>query len=362
MTENHGLHKIQVSVIIPHFNGEMILRECLQSLVATRYEHLEIIVVDNGSSDQSVLIVKNEFPRVHIIENPMNEGFAGGCNRGIEAASGEYILILNNDTVHDPEWISYLVDFLNSHPEVASVMPKIISYQHRDQFDYSGACGGQMDVYGYPFARGRIMEFIEKDQNQYDTVAPVFWSSGTAFLIRKAVLDEIGLFDTLFFAHMEEIDLHWRLHLRGYTAAVVPQAVIWHHSGWTLPPDTYRKKYLNHRNNLIMILANYSGKSLKKYFTRRILLEIISSGYALLRGDIKRFAAVYASFIWLIFHLSAIMNKRSRHQNLRKVSDDQIRESLYPGAIVFDHYIKRYKRWSELPNYPPMCESANFHF
>ncbi|MCK5520576.1 MAG: glycosyltransferase family 2 protein, partial [Candidatus Marinimicrobia bacterium] len=211
----------RVSIIIPHFNGREILHACLKSIKETISSDDEIILVDNNSSDDSVIMTEKEFPHVIIKKLSENLGFAGGCNYGIKQSKAKYICILNNDTVQNEKWLDFLVEYLEHNPEVASVMPKLLSYHQRDRFDYSGGSGGYMDKYAYPFVRGRLFDDLEIDRGQYDTVVPVFWCSGTAFVIRKSVLDEIGLFDTAFFAHMEEIDLHWRLHLAGYAAAVV---------------------------------------------------------------------------------------------------------------------------------------------
>jgi GT2 family glycosyltransferase len=341
----------RISVIIPHYNGEEILRECISSLRKTNYPDLEIIVVDNHSADNSVAMLRREFPETIVMTMGKNYGFAGACNYGIEMASGEYLLILNNDTIHKPDFLHQLAAYLDQHPDVASVMPKILSYHRKNYFDYSGACGGMMDRYGYPFARGRIMEHIEKDSGQHNKPETVFWCSGTAFLIRRSVLNEIGHFDTRFFAHMEEIDLHWRLYLRGYKAAVVPSAVIWHHSGWTLPPEAYQKKYLNHRNNLIMMLANYSVFNLFRFGIPRLILELLSSLYALLKRDFRRFAAVYAALFWLLRHPMIILSKRRKTQALRRRSDAEILSYLYPRSIALDYYLRKKKSWKEIASY-----------
>ena len=338
----------RVSIIIPHYNGEEILKACLESLENSEYKDFEVILVDNHSSDKSVLMTETSFSTVKILKLAENLGFAGGCNKGIEHAQGEYICILNNDTIHRTDWLNHLVNYLDKHPETASVMPKILSWHHKEMFDYSGGSGGYLDKYAYPFVRGRLFEELEKDDGQYDSNENVFWCSGTAFIIRKSVLDEISYFDESFFAHMEEIDMHWRLHLAGYRAAVVPGAVIEHMSGWTLPPDRYQKKYLNHRNNLIMMLANYSPGSLLKLFPIRLILEIVSAFYALFKGDYKRFAAVFASQFYILFHIPYIINKHQRHQKLRKISDTKIKSFLYPKALVFQHYIKGKKKFSDL--------------
>jgi GT2 family glycosyltransferase len=339
---------IKVSIIIPHYNGRDILKECLDSLKQSTYPHVEILLVDNGSTDDSLEMVEKEHPRVQIIRNQKNLGYAGGCNVGVTHAQGEYLLILNNDTIHKPTWIEAMVEWLDTHPRTATVMPKILSYSQRDRFDYSGAAGGFLDYYGYPFARGRLFDYLETDQGQYDTPMEIFWSSGTAFMVRKKALDESGLFDETFFAHMEEIDLHWRFHLLGWSAYCIPDSVIWHHSGWTLPPDSYRKKYLNHRNNLIMLLANYSVLSLLWIAPLRFVLDCLSGGFALIKGDFKRVAALFAAYIWLLCHLPYLVKKHRKHQCMRKVSDVQIQNKMVPFPIPLKVYIFGKKTFSEI--------------
>jgi len=339
----------RVSIVIPHYNGKDILRDCLESLYRGVFLDFELILVDNAGTDGSVDMVRESFPQVRILQMEKNLGFAGGCNAGIREAGGEYICILNNDTLHDRDWLAILVEHLDSHPETASVQPLILSYHNRDAFDYSGGSGGFIDRYGYPFVRGRLFEVLEKNTGQYDDVRQIFWASGTAFLVRSAVLSEIGLFDEDFFAHMEEIDLHWRMHLAGCRVDIVPRSRIRHLSGWTLPPDRYLKKYLNHRNNLLMIFANYSAGSLIRIFPVRLFLEYVSALYALLKGDWKRFGAVFASQFYFFTHLPSVLRKHRRHQTLRKKSDAEITGAvMYPKALVIQHYLKAVRRFSDL--------------
>jgi GT2 family glycosyltransferase len=338
----------KVSIIIPHYNGRDILKECLTSLKACTFQDKEIILVDNGSSDDSLPMVEKDFSAVKIIRNKKNLGYAGGCNVGIREAKGDYLLILNNDTVHDHGWIEPLVNWLDDHPDTASVMPKILSYSRPDYFDYSGAAGGLLDIYAYPFARGRLFDHIEKDKHQYDEPLEIFWASGTAFMVRKKTLEECGVFDETFFAHMEEIDLHWRFHLRGWNVVAIPESVIRHHSGWTLPPDSYRKKYLNHRNNLIMLLANYRFLSLLRITPVRFLLDVMSGGFALLKGDLKRTGALFMAYLWLIIHIPYLVKKHKKHQSLRVVSDLTIRKKMFPFPVPLKVYLFGKKKYSDL--------------
>ena len=241
-----------VSVVIPHYGGTDILGECLTSLNKCSYPNLEIIVVDNNSPDDSIQFIKSNFTEVKLIRSEFNRGFAGGCNFGVQHAKGEYLLILNNDTIHEPDWIDHLVNMLESNSKVSSVQPKIKNYDNRDYFDYAGACGGFMDKYCFPFARGRIFSTVEKDEGQYDESIQIFWASGTAFLTRKNVFDKVGGFDEILFAHMEEIDYHWKSQMLGNEIWVEPASVIYHKGAVTLPVSSPKKTYLNYRKSSLI--------------------------------------------------------------------------------------------------------------
>ena len=202
--------KSSVSIVIPHWNNVDVLSECLESILNTDFENFETIVVDNASTDNSVASVRSNYPNVKLIENDKNYGYAGGCNIGAEAASGDFLIFLNNDTVQEKDWISNLIKTINSDDKIAAVQPKILNYYDRNVFDYAGGSGGHMDIYCFPFARGRIFSFQENDEGQYNNKEKCFWSSGTCFMVRRELFQKAGGFDDSFFAHMEEIDLCWR--------------------------------------------------------------------------------------------------------------------------------------------------------
>ncbi len=338
-----------VSVIIPHYNGEQILVDCLRSLYRSTAVALEVLLVDNASTDNSVAIVKEQFPGVRIISLQENHGFAGGCNVGIRAASADYVLILNNDTIHAEQWLEKLLDRIKSAPDIAVVQPKLLSYQKQGFFDYSGAAGGEMDVFGFPFARGRIFEFIERDQHQYDEHPPaIFWASGTAFLARKKRLMQAGLFDEHFFAHMEEIDLQWRLHLLGYQIQVVPEAVVWHRSGYTLGAEAPFKKYLNHRNSLLMFLSNYRLLTTCYLLFIRLALDYMALFFSLLRRDGGRAGAILKAHGYILTHPLFIIKKRLKVKKLRVIRDRELMQKLYKGAIPISAFLLGKKSYSDL--------------
>lgn len=337
-----------VSIIIPHYNGKEILHNCLKSLEQTTYNNKEVILVDNGSTDGSVEYVRERFPWIEIVRNAENLGFAGGCNAGIRKAKGTYILLLNNDTEFEPDWLTILVAALEKDSKIAACQPKILSLCDKRIFDYAGAAGGLLDVFGYPFARGRLFFTLEKDEHQYEEGGDIFWASGTAALIRKSAIDEAGYLDETFFAHMEEIDLNWRFHLAGYRVISTPQAIVYHKSGSTLKPDSPKKIYFNHRNSLMMILKNYEARNLLWILPIRILLEIITLFYAMARLDFVRFAGVGRAFGYVAFNILEIISKRAQAQRIRKVPDSEIFRKLYRGSIVFDYFIRGIRRAQDL--------------
>ena len=337
-----------VSIIIPHWNGIDILSECIDSLNNTEYSNFEIIVVDNYSSDESVKWLKANHPKIKIIENDKNYGYAGGCNRGINNSKGDYIVFLNNDTIHKKDWLSNLVTFMNKHPDCAAVQPKILNYYERDKFDYAGGAGGHMDILCYPFARGRLFLEQEIDNNQYDDDAPCFWASGTAIMVRKEFFLEVEKFDENFFAHMEEIDLCWRLKLKGHNIYVNPKSVIYHKNAVSLPMTSIKKFMLNHRNSLMMLLSNYKVLTTLYLFPIRYMLELVAILYALTKLDFRHMFGVIQAHLWILFHIHIIFYKRIKINRLRTIGDYEIMKSMYKGSIIWDHYIRRMKTYRDI--------------
>jgi len=341
-----------VSIIIPHWNGIDVIMECLDSLNEASYPNLEIIVVDNDSTDDSVNHILKKFPNVIIFENEQNEGYAGGCNRGSEIAKGKYFLFLNNDTIHEPNWIESLVQLLEKNTNIAAVQPKILNYYQKNLFDYAGGAGGMMDFLVFPFVRGRIFNEQEIDTGQYNSKQEIFWSSGTAFLVRKTIFQEAGKFDELFFAHMEEIDLCWRFNLMRYEVWSEPSSVVYHKNAVSLPMYTEEKYYLNHRNSLIMLLTNYSLPLAIYVLPIRWALDVIAIIYSILRGDWAHIKGIAKAHAWIVFHPRKLYQKRVRLKAIRKVKDRNILKKIYHGSIVFAHYILKKNRYSELVDKP----------
>ena len=284
----------KVSVVILNWNGVGMLQKFLPKVVEYSVNQgVEICVADNASTDESVSYLQTNFPNVRLILLDKNYGFAEGYNRALQQVEAEYVVLLNSDVEVTPHWLEPLVEYMDAHPEVAACQPKIRSERNKGYFEYAGAAGGYLDKYGYPFCRGRIFDVVEKDEGQYDTVSSVFWATGAALFIRLKDYWEAGGLDGRFFAHMEEIDLCWRLRSRGRGIVCIPQSVVYHVGAATLKKENPRKTFLNFRNNLLMLYKNLPEKELKKVMFVRGLLDWVATFVFLLKGDGKNARAVW---------------------------------------------------------------------
>ena len=338
-----------VSIIIPHYGDSQILYDCLDILNKnTFYKPFQVVIVDNGS-DLDEDKARRLCSQIRIIKTEKNLGFAGGCNAGIKDSRGEYVVLLNNDTKVGVGWLRPLVEHAEKEPRVAAVQPKLTSLSLPGFYDYAGGCGGLLDIFGYPFAIGRLFESLEKDQNQYQGVSRIFWASGTACLLRRSILNEVGWLDELFFAHMEEIDLNWRFHLAGYDVHGITQSSVQHWGAKTLKATSWRKMYLNHRNNLMMLLKNLSLFNLIIIFPIRIFLELFTAIYFTLKGQWRRPAAVVAALGSLIVNSPYIFKQRKTTQRIRRISDRKLFANVYKGSIVWMHFIRRKTKVSQMP-------------
>jgi len=337
-----------ISIIIPHWNGIDVLSECLDSVKQSSYSKKEIIVVDNASTDGSQDWIKNNHPDIILVENDQNEGYAGGCNRGVSFAKGDWLLFLNNDTTQEPDWLNHLTKAVEDQDDVSAIQPKIRNYYEKNLFDYAGGAGGHLDIFCYPFARGRIFLEQEEDKGQYDNPSEIFWTSGTAMMVRKNDFNEASGFDETFFAHQEEIDLCWRLHLMGKKVMVEPKSIVYHKNAVSLPMQSFYKYYLNHRNSIFMMVTNYHLSLTLYLLPIRFALELVTMVYALVKRDMNHFGAVLKSLGWLLTHPHKIYKKRQLVKKIRKRNDKEILNQLYRGSIVFAHYIRRVNKFTDL--------------
>jgi GT2 family glycosyltransferase len=345
-----------VSIVIPHHAGEEVLHNCLESIATHKSEYpIETIVVDNGSSDGSMGLALEQFPEVNVIRLPQNEGFAIACNRGIEKACGKYVVLLNDDAEVTEGWLEPMIQLLESDSSVGVCQPKILSSEHVHRFEYSGAAGGMIDVFGLPFSAGRLFDHVEGDQGQFDESTHVFWASGVAMFMRKSALDETGLLDELFVSYMEEIDLSWRFHLLGYKAIYVPQSVVYHKGGHTLERKSIPRMYYNHRNSLIMLVKNLGALNLFWIFPIRLILEVGILAGAGVRNR-RRMLAQIMAYGYLLTHIPTILRERRRVQKLRRKPDSYILSRQYWGFVSLEYFLLGRKKVAELRNFEKMME------
>lgn len=249
---------MKTAVVILNWNTEGFLKEFLPGLLqsVSKVEDAEVIVADNASTDGSRQVMKDLFPDVRTLEFDRNYGFTGGYNKAFGEIESDFFVLINSDIEVTENWLGPLVKWMEDHPECGACAPKLHSWQDRDKFEYAGAAGGYVDRYGYPFCRGRVLKRLETDRGQYDAPADVFWATGACLMVRSSLYRKLGGLDDRFFAHMEEIDLCWRMQLEGYKVTVVPESVVYHVGGGTLPATSPFKLYLNYRNNLLMLENN----------------------------------------------------------------------------------------------------------
>ena len=337
---------MKVSVVILNWNGCDMLRTFLPSVV--RYstgEGIEVCVADNGSTDDSVNMLHREFPSVRTILLGQNHGFADGYNLALQQVDAEYVVLLNSDVEVTEQWLEPMIAWLDVHPEVAACQPKIRSQRQKEYFEYAGASGGFIDKYGYPFCRGRIMGVVEKDRGQYDTVIPVFWATGAALFIRRADYLNVGGLDGRFFAHMEEIDLCWRLRSRGREIVCIPQSVVYHVGGATLKKENPRKTFLNFRNNLVMLYKNLPQEDLASVMRVRAVLDYVAAFSFMLKGQLPNALAVFRAR--RAYHSLRTSLAASRKENLKKTTLAVIPERT-KNSILAQFYLHGKKFFSQL--------------
>jgi len=336
----------KLAVVILNWNGCELLQRFLPSVVRYSEEDGAVVVVaDNGSSDDSVEWVQKEFPTVQLLLLDKNYGFAEGYNKAIQQVEAEYVLLLNSDVEVTPHWLCPLKSYLDSHPEVAACQPKLLSWHHKNLFEYAGACGGFIDRWGYPYCRGRIMSAVETDEGQYDDATPVFWVTGAALCIRRNDYLETGGLDSLFFAHMEEVDLCWRLWAKGRQLACVPQSIVYHVGGGTLQQENPRKTFLNFRNNLLMLYKNLPAEELNVVLCVRAFLDYVAAFSFLLKGEWRS--------AWMVVKARREFKRlRKNYTSFRKagtkITSVQLPFVKYKGSILWAYYVKRKRTYSSL--------------
>lgn len=331
-----------VAVVILNWNGVDFLKQFLGKVVEYSGE-ARIIVADNASTDDSISYLKENFPQVELLLHHQNGGFAKGYNDALKQVNSKFYLLLNSDVEVTPNWLEPLVTCMKGE-SISGCQPKVLAHHNKETFEHAGASGGFIDKNYFPFCRGRLFNEVEKDNGQYDDPMEIFWATGAAMMIRSEVFHECGGFDEDFFAHMEEIDLCWRVKKRGGKFMVAPQSTVYHVGGGSLSYSSPRKTYLNFRNNLVMILKNHEGIWFPKLFWR-MALDGVAAVKFLLTGQFANFWAVFKSHMYIYFNLGKILKKR---KEVKKSSTTFNYSGLYAGNIIWNLYGKGVKRFSDL--------------
>jgi len=335
----------EIAVVILNWNT----REQLESFLPNILEHsaeegVEVIVADNGSTDDSVAFMRKQYPRVRLIEFDRNYGFTGGYNKALAQVQARYYVLLNSDVEVTPNWLTPMKKCLDENPQIAACMPKMKAWHNKSYFEYAGAAGGFIDKYGYPFCRGRILDTVEPDRGQYDESTSIFWATGACMFIRSDLFHQTGGFDDAFFAHMEEIDLCWRIINAGYSVQYIPEATVFHLGGGTLPNDNPFKIYLNYRNNLFLLYKNLPEKKLFPVMFTRMVLDVISSFIFLFKGKIPHFLSVYKAHRDYWRALSRL--KVKRRTNPQYTSNYP--PNVYKKSILFSYIIRKKAVFSQI--------------
>ena len=335
---------MSAEIVILNWNGEKHLRRFLPGVVAAAPEGVGVTVADNGSTDGSVALLRREFPAVRVVSLDRNYGFAEGYNRAIDEIEADYCILLNSDVETPRGWLEPILRVLDEHPDVAAAAPKLRSCERRERFEYAGAAGGYIDFLGYPFCRGRILKCVERDEGQYDDERDVFWVSGAAFCCHRDVFRQLGGFDASFFAHMEEIDLCWRMQLAGYRVRIVPQSCVYHLGGGTLAAESPAKVFYNHRNNLVMLFKCAPPVQRAAVAVLRPPLDFVAAVSYLIKGQTANFMAVGRAWRDFLRRHDRLPAQRRRIRRSRRA---EATRTVYRFSIVVRYFFGR-KRFGRL--------------
>lgn len=334
-----------IALVILNWNGKDFLQNFLPNVIANSPQ-ASIYVADNASTDDSVEYVKSNYPQVQIIKNPINQGFAKGYNTALKQIKAKYYILLNSDVEVTPNWIEPIISLMNSDHLIAACQPKILDYHKKNTFEYAGAAGGYIDKYGYPFCRGRIFNELEVDFLQYNDAKEVFWATGACLFVNAEIFWNVGGFDDDYFAHMEEIDVCWRMKNIGYKIFIQPTSSVYHVGGGTLNKISPKKTFLNFRNNLITLTKNSDSRFLIVKIFYRLVLDGIAAIKFLAEGNASHFMAVLKAHFSYYGLLSSTLLKRKQMKALPNFN--YTKTCIYPKNIVYMHFVKGLKKFTEL--------------
>jgi len=337
------LNNPSVAIVILNYNGSRYLKQFLPFVLASTYQNKRVIVADNASSDDSIEMLQQNFSQVELLINKKNDGFAGGYNWALNLVEADYFVLLNSDVEVTPNWIEPVISLMQNDKTIAACQPKLLAYQNRNMFEYAGASGGYIDFLGYPFSRGRVFDVLEEDKNQYNKSIPIFWATGAAMFVKSNIFKECKGFDERFFAHQEEIDLCWRMQLKGYKIYVCPDSVVYHVGAGTLPRGG-RKVFLNFRNNLWMLSKNLTIWEKLWKLPFRFILDGVSAWKGLLQGDKAFFMAIFKAHITVI--KSWLMQTNPTSSKNREPFNSL--EGVHNKSIAYKHFIKGIKTFNDI--------------
>ena len=339
-------NKIKTAIVILNWNGVKMFDIFLPSVIQhSSLADTEIIVADNGSTDNSVQHLKQNFPSVKIIGLKENHGFAEGYNQALKLVDADYFVLLNSDVKVTSNWIENCIRLFDADEKLAAIQPKILSFNEPEQFEYAGAAGGFIDKFGYPFCRGRLLNRIENDEGQYNQSSGIFWASGACMFIRSSAFKAAGGFDGDFWAHMEEIDLCWRLKSLGYKIQYQPESVVYHLGGGTLSYGSPKKVYLNFRNNLWMLFKNLPKIQFKRIFLMRMILDGIAAVKFFAGFNFREFWAVVKAHASFYRNIGRLIEKRKQVQQQVVVTEHK---EVYTKSIMWKFFLLKKRRFSEL--------------
>lgn len=340
----------QIAVVILNWNGVKLFDTFLPSVIKySNSENIEIIVADNASTDKSIEHLQRFYPSVKIIVLNENFGFAEGYNQALQNIEAEYLVLLNSDVRVTKNWIENCIARFEVDDKIAAIQPKILSYNEPKYFEYAGAAGGFLDKFGYPFCRGRILNRIEEDFGQYDQQSQIFWASGACVFVRNSAFKTSGGFDGDFWAHMEEIDMCWRLKNQGHKIVYEPQSVVYHLGGGTLSYGSPKKIYLNFRNNLFMLFKNLPRQQFKRIFIIRMVLDGVAAVKFIVGFNFREFWAVVKAHASFYRNLGKLIGKRKESQKLVLV---KVHPEVYPKSIMWKFFIQKKRKFSDLNFHP----------
>lgn len=335
----------KVAIALLGYNSRDLLNKFIPSILNTNYEDYTLVYIDNGSTDDSLEMVRSKFPSVEIFQIEKNVGFTGGYSTALPFIDSKYYVLLNSDVEVTPNWLKPIIEAMEADESIGAAQPKILHEPKRDQFDYAGACGGYIDKYGYAFCRGRIFDTIELDTKQYESPEEIFWATGACMFVRSELYHELGGLDDYFYTHMEEIDLSWRINNAGYKIMVYPESVIYHVGGSVITYGSYTKFYHNYRNNLVMLLKNLpKGKVFRVLFIR-LILDGVAASRALM---VFRFTEFRAIFMAHLDFYTRIKRWKSRRKEAQKHFVKETKTGIYKRSLVWDYFLKKKKKFSDL--------------